>query len=172
MSKYFLILLLNIFLLNFISPIIIINATTKNNTDIFFIKIKEQIQDFTADFKVNNKTINTTFSGEYILISKESGEIDIIIYSNLSSLESLFNGNRKIESIKIKCSDQNVVNLVDMFNYSQCLTYVDISEFDISRVSNFTRMFYKCGNLVSVKFGNYTTSNALDMDSMFYDCYK
>ena len=97
MSKYFLLLLLNIFLLNFISPIIIINATTKNNTDIFFIKIKEQIQDFTADFKVNNKTINPEFSGENISISQEPGEIDIIIYSNLSSLESLFNGNRKIE---------------------------------------------------------------------------
>ena len=72
--------------------------------------------------------VDPEYSGEYIFISKVPGEIEIIIYSNLSSLESLFSSNRKIESIKIKSSDQNVINLVEMFYYCQSLTYVDISE--------------------------------------------
>ena len=171
MSKYFLMLFQTIFILNSISSVIIMNITTYNNTENFFITIREQVSNFSADIKVNNKTVYPVFSGENLYISKEPGEIEIIIYNNLSSLESLLYYNTKIESIKIKSSDQNVINLAKMFYNSKQLTNVDISDFDISQVTDFNYMFCNCGNLVSVKFGNYITINALDMDSMFYKCY-
>ena len=124
------------------------------------------------DVKVNNNIVDYNYNSIYLEFSVEPGEIDIIIHSNLTSLESMFENNYNIKSIKIQTFDSNITNLQWMFGKSQNLISIDLSEFDISKVTNFYRMFYKCSKLVSIKFGDYKTSSAINMDSMFYECFN
>ena len=57
-----------------------------------------------------------------------------------------------------------------MFYYCISLEYLDISNFDTSKVTNFFEMFYGCSNLKSINLSNFNTSNAKNMVGMFMSC--
>ena len=49
--------------------------------------------------------------------------------------------------------------------------YIDISDWDVSNVTNMRCMFFDCGELKSVgDLSNWDVSNVTDMSSMFYEC--
>ena len=49
--------------------------------------------------------------------------------------------------------------------------YIDISDWDVSNVTNMNSMFYRCEELKSVgNISGWDVSNVTDMSSMFYDC--
>ena len=167
MSNYQLILIVAFFLLNSTSSKIIINIKTKRNGT-----FSTYIDDPTAIVKVNNKTVNYSKS-YYLRFQCEPGEIEIIINKNLTQI--LFSDiaiklNNYIDSIKIKALDASITSMDKMLRYSESLTSVDLSEFDISKVTDFGNMFFGCDKLVYVKFGNYTTKNAKNMTGMFNGC--
>ena len=53
-------------------------------------------------------------------------------------------------SIKIKILNAYVTDVSNLFLYQRGLTFVDLSEFDISKVTNFNGMFRRCYNLVII----------------------
>ena len=50
------------------------------------------------------------------------------------------------QSIKIKSLNAYVTDVSDLFHYQRGLTFVDLSEFDISKITNFNGMFQSCYN--------------------------
>ena len=167
MTNYQLILIVSFFLLNSTSSKIIINIKTKLNGTFY-----THIEDPTAIVKVNNKTVN--YSIRYsIEFQCEPGEIEIIINKNLTELyfvDVTVTYYNYIDSIKIKTLDACITRMDRMFQYSERLTSVDLSEFDFSKATDFRNMFWDCDKLVYVKFGNYTTKNVKNMAEMFYGC--
>ena len=55
-----------------------------------------------------------------------------------------------------------------MFNGCNKLTTLDLSNFDTSKVTNFSSMFYSCSSLTTVP--QLDTSKGTDFGSMFYSC--
>lgn len=64
----------------------------------------------------------------------------------------------------------NVTNMESMFNGCNMLTSLDLSSFDTSNVTSMTSMFYKCTDLVSLNVSSFNTSNVTKMYYMFRDC--
>ena len=57
-----------------------------------------------------------------------------------------------------------------MFQYCSSLTSVDLSNWDISNVTNMYAIFFYCSSLTSVDLSNWDTSNVTSMSSMFFHC--
>ena len=61
-------------------------------------------------------------------------------------------------------------NKVGIFERTK-FEYIDISEWDVSEVTDMTYMFYKCDKLKSVgDISSWNVSNVTDMAFMVYDC--
>ena len=51
------------------------------------------------------------------------------------------------------------------------LSSLDLSNFDVSKTTDMSYMFYRCSSLTSITFGsNFNTSKVTNMSYMFYDC--
>ena len=57
-----------------------------------------------------------------------------------------------------------------MFHKCSSLRYLDLSNFDTSKVQSMNGMFYNCKNLTKLNFGNIDTSFVSDMSWMFNGC--
>ena len=169
MSKLFIKLFHFLVILYSVSSTIYINITTKSTLDSFRLAINQNVSNINAEVKVNNKTIIPRFNGLYLDFKSEPGEIEVIIHTNLTSLKELFNYNTA-NTVKIKTSGTYVTDLEGLFNGQNYLRSIDLSEFDISKVTSFVNMFAMCFRLEEIKFGNYSTSSANNMNSMFYYC--
>ena len=65
----------------------------------------------------------------------------------------------------------NVTNMVDMFaSYNG--TALDVSSFDTSNVTNMSGMFCDCEVLSSIDVSGFDTRNVTDMSAMFGSCYE
>ena len=61
----------------------------------------------------------------------------------------------------------------EMFKGCHELTYLDVSNFNTSSISDMKGMFLQCHNLKEIKgLKNWTTKNVLIMSAMFKDCYE
>ena len=62
-------------------------------------------------------------------------------------------------------------NICGMFAYCKSLTSLDLSNFDTSKVTNMSSLFFACESLTSINFDdNFDTSNVTIMNSMFFEC--
>ena len=57
-----------------------------------------------------------------------------------------------------------------IFYSCSSLTSLNLSNFNISRVSNMNLMFYECSSLTSLNLSSFDTSNVEDMSEMFFGC--
>ncbi|MBO5826522.1 MAG: BspA family leucine-rich repeat surface protein, partial [Treponema sp.] len=57
-----------------------------------------------------------------------------------------------------------------MFYECYKLTFIDLSGFDTSNVTDMSYMFYDCEALTTLDLSGFDTSNVTDMSYMFYDC--
>ena len=72
--------------------------------------------------------------------------------------------------IDVSNIDSFCKNKVGIFERTK-FEYIDISEWDVSEVTDMTYMFYKCDKLKSVgDISSWNVSNVTDMAFMFYDC--
>ena len=95
---------------------------------------------------INNKQEDVSSSSSYYL-PKSENEI-IIIWDELPSCAGLF---KNFDSV----------------------TEIDLSDFDLSKITDMSEMFSGCYNLKSIKFNDECdTSNLLDMRNMFFNCTK
>ena len=65
-----------------------------------------------------------------------------------------------------------VTDMSFMFYNCSSLTSLDVSNFDTSQVTNMSSMFYYCSSLTSLDVSNFNTSKVTDMSNMFYNCSK
>ena len=57
-----------------------------------------------------------------------------------------------------------------MFNDCKLLIYLDISNFDTTKVNTMRMMFCGCSSLISLDLSHFITSNVEEMEYMFEDC--
>lgn len=59
-----------------------------------------------------------------------------------------------------------------MFGYCSKLTSLDLSNFNTSKVTNMSDMFYGCSKLTSLNLSSFDTSDVTNMSNMFSNCYS
>ena len=68
--------------------------------------------------------------------------------------------------------DNQIESFSSLFEDVRNVTFVDLSNFDTSKVTDFHWMFSGCRNLEKINFGNIKTSLVENMSSLFYHCSK
>ena len=78
-----------------------------------------------------------------------------------SIIEIHFNNDiSKIDNFFSQVEDKNL----------QYVTFIDLSNFDASLITNMSSLFSECISLKSINFKNINTSSVIDMSNMFYHC--
>ena len=73
------------------------------------------------------------------------------------------------EIIKFNFNANNIINMSSMFGYYPG-TELDLSDYDVSNVTNMQLTISNCKNLVSVDISSWDTSNVTIIDMMFSSC--
>ena len=85
----------------------------------------------------------------------------------------MFDGCEKLTSLDLSNFDTSkVTNMSYMFYNCKVLASLDVSNFDTSNVTNLSYMFYSCQTLTNIDVSSFDTSEVTTMDSMFYACKK
>ena len=79
-----------------------------------------------------------------------------------------FNGYRLDYFNEILSVCENITQAMNMFADCSYLTDLDLSNFDTSKVTNFSSMFYRCSSLTTIP--QFDTSSGTDFGNMFYSC--
>ena len=64
----------------------------------------------------------------------------------------------------------NVTNMWWMFEYCSSLENIDVSNWDTSNVTNMEGLFYSCSSLTWLNLNSWNTSNVTNMEGLFYSC--
>ena len=86
-----------------------------------------------------------------------------------SSIKNNYKFNETDNIVKLIWNN-SINNCGYMFYELSCITEIDLSNFDTSKVINMQSMFYGCSSLSSLNLYNFDTSNVTNMESMFRDC--
>ena len=79
-----------------------------------------------------------------------------------------YNGYRLDYFNEILSVCENITQAMNMFADCSYLTDLDLSNFDTSKVTNFSSMFYRCSSLTTIP--QFDTSSGTDFGNMFYSC--
>ena len=108
----------------------------------------------------------------YNLINSDD-EIILKFKIKPTSLSALFeySSARKITFENFQIEDVETMELM-FYNCIYCisLTQLDLSQWDVSKVTNIYSMFSGCSALAQLDISNWDTSNVTKMNSMFYSC--
>ena len=81
------------------------------------------------------------------------------------------NLSKEINIIKVKWNEP-LQTCNSMFKGLSNITYIDLSNFNTSQLTNIDNMFYDCTSLTSINFQKFDTSRLLIMEYVFYNCYS
>lgn len=81
-----------------------------------------------------------------------------------------YNGARTDYLNKFLLLCENIKSCERMFYNCNKLTDLDLSNFDVSQVTNMSNMFYSCTQLINLDLSSFNTSNVTDFNNMFYMC--
>ena len=90
-----------------------------------------------------------------------------------TAISNMFNGCSSLEYLDLSGFDLSEMNasMASMFaNCSSLREIKGIENFNVSSVTSFSNMFYKCSSLTSLDLRNWVTSSATDMAHMFNSC--
>ena len=100
-----------------------------------------------------------------------------ILFNNplpLTTMANLFNNITKIKSIDLSHFNSTKVtginSMFSRFTELEAITFGD--NFDTSKVTNMSSLFYGCSALKSIDLSKFNTELVTDMSSMFYNCTK
>ena len=102
-----------------------------------------------------------------------TGKFDIYIDDTLIpfSWEHQFSsGGIHFVKYKFKKTDNNSINMSNMFSKCTFLKSIDFSKFDLTFVTNMSYIFYNCANFNKLIIGKTRTNNVLDTSHMFEYC--
>lgn len=104
-------------------------------------------------------------------VNPETKEFDVQTKTN--SVNNLFMDNVKLERISYMKLPENAKTLIDLFNNCTGLKEIEFGEdFDTSKITDMSRMFQNCRELVSVNVKDFNTENVQYMGSIFSGCEK
>ena len=86
-----------------------------------------------------------------------------------TSIDRYVNLENEINNITM-IWNQPLTNCNNMFKDLINITYIDLSQFDSSKVTDMKCMFCNCSNLTSINLDNFDTSSVNNMKGMFSDC--
>ena len=153
----------------------VIYETTENNKSIKLINngYQEGILDLALDKEIID--IDKIIDYEFKLLNKGNHTA----YFSYNS--SLLNG----ESPQFFPDDENIIYLyftknfntenitqISLFRNLKKVTYIDISNFNIKKLTNMDNLFYECNSLTAVKLPNSVAPNLNSVNYMFYNCYN
>ena len=106
---------------------------------------------------------------------KQIDNIENLNTSNASNFSALFFDCVQLPSIDLSSlNTSNVTNMYGMFggysNYMQISNITIPDDFDTSKVTDMSRMFYRCNAQTDINLNGFDTSNVTYMNSMFYNC--
>ena len=128
------------------------------------------------------KTINQ-YIKEKLIINKDYRDAKTVSPKSFDELRKIIEDRYKklgagTEQNPIDFNDIDVSNLDSFYNKgigifgNTNFKYIDISAWDVSNVTNMSKMFFSCELLKSVgDLSNWDVSNVTDMSFMFCDCY-
>ena len=131
---------------------------------------------------LDNKTRNLiNFDSEIRLVVQGSGKQYFLSanYGGIQPFQIILNGEEEIENPSDLGEDRNNITLKfnekikdceGMFSYLDNILEIDLSNFDMSMVTNMISMFDSCPNLEYVNLTNLTTSSVSNLDYLFYEC--
>ena len=124
---------------------------------------------------INNK--NYKFEKKYLkMFGTTIIRIIIIILDNIYKLDSMFKDcNSLINIHKMKLKKRNIKTISNLFYGCTSLENLsdDISNFDLSKVTNIEGIFYGCNNLAKIPdISKWNTENINNMSYLFYNCSK
>ena len=168
--------------ITFIRATITIDLKTEGDC-IAYLNYNKTISNLNVKIYVNKQEVTVNKNLDSILSSmkaisyqSKTGETQIVINTNLESIDYLFYSSSNqccrpnhIKSIAIKSSSPITTSLKYAFSGTQ-FESIDLTNFDLSKVTSFNGMFNGNDKLVSVKFGDSITSSANTMEGMFYNC--
>ena len=106
------------------------------------------------------------------IISLDLSDFDT---SNITNIESMFNGCLKLKEIKgmNKFTTNNVITMNAMFQDCSVLEYLDLSNFDTSKNINMECMFNRCYKLKEIKgINKFITNKTINMKIIFNCCHE
>lgn len=143
-------------------------AQFDNIKDIYFVRMTEE--ELSNQFSTNSNTISSnlkmklTGPNNKILVVASTGTIlfqrkmDYMFYSQ--NIENIYFDN---------ISTKETTSMMNTFSRTK-VSYLDLTKFDFSHVTNMEQFLYSCENLISLKFGQQDFSNVTDMGYMFGEC--
>ena len=97
--------------------------------------------------------------------------IDYLNTGNVTDMEALFKGCKKLKSIDLSgFNTANVYNMESMFEDCDALTTLDVNSFTMTKVRFITKIFYSCDNLERIysdKSWSYLSSQMAIPDNLF-----
>ena len=132
----------------------------------------------------NPRKINNFYSEIFLVIKGNGNQKLLYNYFNILPSEVLVNGISKVNSCTKTCfleGDENNITLIfnqeikscyNMFRNCKNITYIDLSNFDASNVTNMESMFDSCSSLKRINFGNINTSSLENIEGLFYKCIE
>ena len=144
-------------------------ATNSTSTDYYRLNTSSRgklTSDITIKFKDDSPA--TIKPKTYYYIAKGSAPW----YNNnaWSDKSHVINTDVSVSGQATVTCDSDVIDMSHMFDYCYNLTSIDLSNFDISKVTNMDYMFNQCFYLTSLDLSNFNTSKVTSMNSMFEDC--
>jgi len=134
--------------------------------------------DFIAKVKINGIGYQNILSPEIInYYNRKKFPDEIYIEKENNIKRNISNGTYYIyleddENSVIMKWNTNLTSTRNMFYNCSNITEIDLTEFDLTLITNMGNMFYNCYNLTKVFFGNYDTPNLNKTYGMFSGCYN
>ena len=136
------------------------------------IKDYKEYSEMYSSIEIELKPANNKY-GEFINID-EGDEKYYHIYFNDNKEEikrNDLNENDNVSKIKI-IIDYQVKSFYELFNFCECIEYINFKKFYRNNINNMAGMFYGCSSLKELNLSNFNTNNVTNMENMFSRCYS
>ena len=104
-------------------------------------------------------------------LDQDLNNVSIIFDKEIESCENMFNGLIDVLEIDLSNFDISLVtNMNSMFKECKNLKKITFGNINTSKVENMNQLFYYCTELTSINLSNLDTSSVSNMNSMFSHC--
>ena len=148
---------------------IIINKIVQNYTDYIVYNLKEEENIITMKW---NYSLETCVGMFYTLSNITKVDLSKFDFSKVTSMFKMFDGCTSLTSINFFNINTSSINDMGCLFFGCNITFIDISGFDTSKVTNMSYMFTNCKSLISLDLSNFNTSSVKTMEYMFDHCFS
>ena len=173
----------NLFIFVFISLIIFIISEDFNNEKYKKNKIDLKIKGIGFQqimgssllpdlIYLNGNMTKIDNSGKIFIESdNEINKVTLIWNQKINSCDNLFQSSNNIIEIDLSNLDTSLVtSMLSMFENCEKLEFINFGDINTSSVLDMSNMFYNCKSLLSLDLSKFDTSKVKLMDYMFYEC--